>query len=340
MNSVDVVIPCYNYARYLLQCTASVLEQEGVDVRVLIIDDCSQDETEMVGRQLASHDRRVEFLRHARNRGHIATYNEGLLEWASSDYSLLLSADDALAPGALCRATSVMERHKEVGMTYGEGQIILGDDSYPAPADVCSSEYTIISGADFLRHFFLIGNCVHTPTAVVRTELQQRLGGYRADLPHSGDMEMWMRFAAHASVGAHCAVQGYYRKHSENMSHRYFSQILGDQREVVMACDQVLEQWGARFPDAGYWREMMCQRISKEACWLASKALDSGNTEGYEICLGFAEHVYPKIRDSFMWWKLRAKRAIGQTLWKKILPAWKRFRTIRAAASVQLKLNS
>src|SRR5271166_3335342 len=114
MSRVDIVVPCYNYGRYLRACVRSVLTQEGVDVRVLILDDCSLDNTEEVGRQLAMEDPRVEFRRHAANRGHIATYNEGLLEWASGDYCLLLSADDMLTPGALSRATKLMDEHEEV----------------------------------------------------------------------------------------------------------------------------------------------------------------------------------------------------------------------------------
>ena len=73
----------------------------GVDVRVLIIDDASTDDTPQVGQTLASTDSRVQFRRHDANKGHIATYNEGLLGWAAARYSLLLSADDALVPGAL-----------------------------------------------------------------------------------------------------------------------------------------------------------------------------------------------------------------------------------------------
>ena len=38
------------------------------------------------------------------NRGHIATFNEGLLDWADGDYCVLISADDKLTPGALRRA--------------------------------------------------------------------------------------------------------------------------------------------------------------------------------------------------------------------------------------------
>ena len=46
----------------------------------------------------------VHAILHSVNRGHIATYNEGL-KIASGDYVVLLSADDALTPGSLSRAT-------------------------------------------------------------------------------------------------------------------------------------------------------------------------------------------------------------------------------------------
>ena len=128
MSHVDVVVPCYNYARFLPHCVSSVLAQHGVRVRVLIIDDCSTDETEEVGRDLAQQDDRVEFRRHSENQGHISTYNEGLLEWCTAEYSVLLSADDALAPGALARATELMNRHTDVGMTYGMAIIITESD--------------------------------------------------------------------------------------------------------------------------------------------------------------------------------------------------------------------
>src|SRR5437016_876838 len=108
MASVDVVVPCYNYGRFLRQCVGSVLAQEGVDVRVLVIDDCSSDHTPEVGRALAAADPRVEYRRHPVNRGHHPTYNEGLA-WASADYCLLLSADDLLTRGALARAARVFE---------------------------------------------------------------------------------------------------------------------------------------------------------------------------------------------------------------------------------------
>ena len=50
--------------------------------------------------------------------GHIATYNEGLLEWADCDYTVLMSADDRLTPGALRRATDLFDSHPDVGFVY------------------------------------------------------------------------------------------------------------------------------------------------------------------------------------------------------------------------------
>lgn len=100
--SIDIVVPCYQYARFLRDCVTSVLTQDIQNLRVLVIDDASNDNSAEIAAQLASEDPRVEVSIHRSNRGHIATYNEGI-DWASSDYFLLLSADDLLAPGSSAR---------------------------------------------------------------------------------------------------------------------------------------------------------------------------------------------------------------------------------------------
>src|SRR3954466_1183486 len=115
--TVSVIVPCYNYAHFLANCVNSVLTQAGVTVDVLIIDDCSSDDTATVGADLAT-DSRVNFRRHEKNIGHIPTYNGGL-EWATGDYTVLLSADDLLTPGALARSTGVMDSNPSIGMAYG-----------------------------------------------------------------------------------------------------------------------------------------------------------------------------------------------------------------------------
>src|SRR5215475_2150920 len=118
MRSVDVIVPCYGYGHFLRQCVASVLTDSARNVRVLIIDDASPDNTAEIANDLVRQDHRITFARHKFNKGHIDTYNEGI-DWASAHYMLILSADDYLLPGALDRAVRLMDAHPEVGFTFG-----------------------------------------------------------------------------------------------------------------------------------------------------------------------------------------------------------------------------
>ena len=132
MSSVSVVIPCYNYGHFLEEAVTSVLDdQQGVDVRVLIIDDASLDDSAEVARKIAAREPRVELIVHETNKGNIATYNEGLLEWADGDYCVLMSADDRLTPGALRRARDLLDASPGVGFVYGRALYVMDDAPLP-----------------------------------------------------------------------------------------------------------------------------------------------------------------------------------------------------------------
>src|SRR3954447_11941846 len=110
MSSVSVVIPCYRYGHFLEAAVNGVLDdQDGVDVRVLIIDDASPDDSAGVAREIASRRPQVEVRVHEVNQGNIATFNEGLLDWADGDYCTLVSADDRATPGSLARAAALLD---------------------------------------------------------------------------------------------------------------------------------------------------------------------------------------------------------------------------------------
>ena len=151
MSRVDVIVPCYNYAHFLPSCIGSIRAQEGVEVRALILDDASGDDSEKVGTELASRDPRIQFRRHPVNIGHIATYNEGI-EWADGDYLLVLSADDLLTPGALARAARLMDAHPEVGLTYGRA-IMTSDPSQHPPLIPEPCKTRILTGLELIEAF-------------------------------------------------------------------------------------------------------------------------------------------------------------------------------------------
>lgn len=309
MSRVDVIVPCYNYARYLGPCVESVLRQEGVEVRVLIIDDASADETEAVGTRLAD-DPRVEYRRHATNQGHIRTFNEGL-RWAEGDFTLILSADDMLTAGALGRAVRLMDSRPEVGLTYGEAVRTTAPDfstiSVPARYEV-----EVLTGAEFIEASCRVGgNLVETATAVVRTAVQKAVGGYREELPHTGDLEMWLRLAKVSSVGRVKVPQGFYRRHADNMSIRCAGRGDFDQLRAAFwfffaGCGQL--------PDLDSLQMAAHKALAVQAFYLANEAFESGDRATCGALTAEALTLWPGVRAHPGWHRLRFKRILGRRL--------------------------
>jgi glycosyltransferase involved in cell wall biosynthesis len=315
MSQVDVVIPCYKYAHFLRACVQSVLLQTGVDVRVLVIDDCSPDNTPDVGAKLAAEDKRVEFRRHKTNLGHIATYNEGLLNWAAGEYCLLLSADDMLTPGALVRAACLLDAHPELGFIYGRAIATETPEFHSVSAEA-PHQSRIVSGAEFWQASCeATGNLVPTPTAVVRTKLQHLIGGYRPELPHTGDLEMWMRFAAQAPVGVIPADQAFYRIHGNNMHKKSYveDRIVLDQHKE--AFDLLFREYGDRFPNGADLHRKAMRGVANSCVARATRAFEDGQQRTCRELLAFAESVYPPIRQETRWSRLRVKRLMGSHAW-------------------------
>jgi|SRR5690348_14923213 len=322
MNSVDVVIPCYKYGHYLRGCVDSVLSQPGVDVRVLIIDDCSPDNTAEVGKSLAVSDVRVSFRRHEVNRGHICTYNEGLLEWAAGDYCVLLSADDFLAPGALERAARIMDANEQVVMTFGSAVKVYSDGrTEPAEPGCIDPAFRIVPGQEMLADFCRTAeNFVPTPTVVARTSVQKSVGGYCLDLPHAGDMEMWMRFSAAGSVAILKAEQAFYRFHGSNMHVSYFQEPIRDLRERKAVFDRFFDLNGSRIENAARLREIAYTNLGWSAFWTGSRAFEAGQDEACRDLLSFAVELFPALPNQPEWSRLRWKQRLGSKVCSLLLP--------------------
>jgi hypothetical protein len=321
MSSVDVIVPCYRYGHFLKQCVQTVLAQTGPTVRVLIIDDASPDDTAAVAAELAREDARVTFLRHRVNAGHIATYNEGIA-WVSAKYLLLLSADDYLLPGALSRASALMDAQPEVGFVFGN-VVLLSDDGATTQQKVLLSvpdkaKWRILKGPEFIE---LSGanNIVKTPTAVVRTELQKRLGGYRPELPHSGDMEMWLRLAAHASAGFLDADQAVYRRHADCMTRVYSRKnFLPDLQQRKAAFDCFFQNSSLSLPNAQQLRRKLFRSLGCQALGFASTAFNEGELDVSEELSEFALGISPEVKRSWPRIKLACKRRIGRRAWRAL----------------------
>jgi len=98
--AVTVLVPAYDEERVLAGTVRSVLRSDYPQLRVLVVDDGSTDDTVGVAQRLAEDDSRVELIRLERNQGKAAALNAGL-ERASTDVVVSLDADTVLAPDAL-----------------------------------------------------------------------------------------------------------------------------------------------------------------------------------------------------------------------------------------------
>lgn len=313
MTSVSVVIPCYNYGHFLEEAVSSVLDQEGVEVGVLVIDDASPDDSAEVARKIAARDPRVAVAVHSNNRGHIATYNEGLLEWADGDYCVLLSADDQLTPGALKRATDVLDLHPSVGFVYGKGLHFRHGTPLPE-ARTRPRGWSVWSGEEWLeRQFRRHGSTgISSPEVVVRTSLQKRVGGYDPRLPHAGDHEMWARLAANADVAHLNGVdQAYYREHAKNMSGSY-DQVM-DFQQRRLAFEVVFDDHAKNFADPRHLSDLVHRQLAWQALLIAARAYDRGRTAQTPVdgLVEFALDCWPEARKFTIYRTLRVRRRIG-----------------------------
>jgi glycosyltransferase involved in cell wall biosynthesis len=315
-SSVDVFVPCYRYGRFLETCVRSILSQEGVDVRVLILDDASPDETESVGRALERADRRVEYRRHATNVGHIATYNEGIA-WATAEYVQLLSADDVLTPGSLARITRVMDAHPDVTLGYGR-DVTFSSELPAAVSPPRVAGHDIIEYRRFLAMSCELGHTpIQAPTAVVRNATQQAVGGFKPGHPHSGDTEIWLRLAARGSVAVVDAEQAFRRLHPASMSCEY--SLLGRLDEHKRAFDEHLDE-DCPLRDAAWFRRRIYATLAVQAFWLGARAFDHGDGQTCDAALEFASRLDPSLPSTSSWRRLGLKRRLGARVWGMLRP--------------------
>jgi glycosyl transferase family 2 len=272
---VTVVIPCYNYGRFLAPCLASFLDSDGLDIDVIIVDDASPDGSAEVARQIAARDPRVRVIAHTTNKRHIATYNEGLAA-AEGEYVMLLSADDLLAPGALTRSAALLQAHPEVGMVYGFSRRFT-TATPPEPRGPVRS-WSIWDGPEWVDKVCrTVSNPIYTPEVLMRTSVMRDLVGYDPRLPHAADFLLWLRAGTRAGIGRiNGADQAFYRVHGTNMHVEQYHGAVLDIRERHRTLEILFAEDGARLPDPERLREQSLRALAREALVLAVQPYEHG----------------------------------------------------------------
>lgn len=105
---VSVIMPTYNCGRFIRESIDSVLAQTYNNWELLIVDDCSTDETERVVRSFS--DPRIRYMRNNQNQGAALTRNSALRE-AKGRYIAFLDSDDLWLPEKLEKQVAFMQQN-------------------------------------------------------------------------------------------------------------------------------------------------------------------------------------------------------------------------------------
>jgi len=133
-NDVGVVITTYNMAWCVSRAVASCRGQTKTVKEIVIVDDCSTDETVSVVNRLAEMEPRIKLLRLDRNCGHLAALRVGVAN-VTADWAVLLDADDELLPDSVMVRVRACEKYREKSgevaqLIYGDTLVDTGTETY------------------------------------------------------------------------------------------------------------------------------------------------------------------------------------------------------------------
>ena len=106
---VSIIMPSYNTAEYIAESIQSVLSQSYIDWELIVVDDCSTDNTDEVVKPYLS-DERIIYLKNEMNSGAAVSRNRALRE-AKGKWIAFLDSDDLWTPDKLSKQINFMEEH-------------------------------------------------------------------------------------------------------------------------------------------------------------------------------------------------------------------------------------
>ncbi len=208
MNTpVTIVIPCFNYGRFVRAAVRSALAQLNADVRVVVVNDGSTDRRSARDCDACAGDRVT--VIHQENRGLPAARNRGAAT-ATTEFLAFLDADDTLEPtcirdlAAAIRAEDAAGRGHDVSHAYGQQRIRMRGSEFVWKVPAWDPGLLMITN-------------LHPPTALVRRSAFLAVRGFDETMRDGyEDWDFWLRFASHGFRGVRVCRPVYtWRRHSD-----------------------------------------------------------------------------------------------------------------------------
>ncbi len=207
---VFVVVPSYNHVRFVEKCLRSVMAQTVPPMKLLVIDDGSNDDSpKTIARVLQDCSFPCDLIVRP-NRGLTATLNEGLKR-SSGRYFTYLGSDDVWLPSFLESRVSTLARRPAAVLAYGNAYSI---DEAGTIID-CTAEWAAYVDCD-VRQMLMTTLAPLSPTVVYRRNALERHGWNES--ARLEDYELYLRLSGEGEFAFDPGVLSAWRVHGKNAS--------------------------------------------------------------------------------------------------------------------------
>ena len=201
---ITIVMPAYNQAQYIGRAIDSLLAQTYKNFKLVIVDDCSTDNTVEVIQKYT--DPRIVFLQRGKNGGTGAALNDGF-EHAEGDYGTWFSSDNWAEPDYLLALKIALDRNQDKVLAYGNCNTL----------DLSGNLRPLYTGKEFDREK-LYTECYLGICFLFRLSIKAACGKY--DLRPCEDYDMALKMVELGDFMLVPMNMGTWRDHKESVTHR------------------------------------------------------------------------------------------------------------------------
>ncbi|MBM3836640.1 MAG: glycosyltransferase [Verrucomicrobia bacterium] len=190
---VSVVIPCYNYERYLPEAVDSVIKQTYQDFEIIIVNDGSTDDSAQVAESLRARysTHRIKLINQPNSGQPAISRNRGIAE-AQGEFILPLDADDRIAPTLLAECVQILESNPDVAIAYTDAIFFNRERSWIQPT--AEYDFKVLIHANHLCYCSLF-----------RRQAWETVGGYKTNVKGYEDWDFWIGCGEKGFVGKRIA---------------------------------------------------------------------------------------------------------------------------------------
>ncbi|MBN2549639.1 MAG: glycosyltransferase [Anaerolineales bacterium] len=202
---VSIITPSYNQARFLEETIQSVLSQDFAPVEYIIVDGGSTDGSVEIIRR---HADRLAWWVSEPDQGQTDALNKGFAR-AKGEILAWLNSDDTYLPGAISEAVAFLQANPDVGMVYGDANLIDERGQVIGRFPARQTNYSR------LRQGY-----VHIPqqAALFRASLWQQVGPLDPTFFFAMDYDLWVRLAKISRLQYHPRLWSNFRLHQAGKS--------------------------------------------------------------------------------------------------------------------------